>query len=182
MNSDSELPRRRSIRLKGWDYRTAGAYSITLCAQHKLFLFGEITDAEMHLNEAGRMVVRWWEELNRKFSVVQTDASVVMPNHLHGILVIVGENPLVRPQGTPLSRIVQWFKTMTTNEYIRSVKQWGWPPIQGRLWQRNYYEHVIRNDEDLNRTRRYIAENPLRWGGDPENVGADLRVHPRHSD
>jgi REP element-mobilizing transposase RayT len=67
---------------------------------------------------------------------------------------------------------VQWFKTMTTNEYIRGVKQLGWPAFAGRLWQRNYYEHIIRNEESLNRIRQYILDNPTRWVFDRENPSA----------
>ncbi|MFN3920772.1 MAG: transposase, partial [Methylohalobius sp.] len=71
--------------------------------------------------------------------------------------------------GAPLPKIIQWFKTMTTNEYIRGVKQLGWTPFRGRLWQRNYYEHIIRTEDALRRIRRYIATNPLRWHLDREN-------------
>jgi len=68
--------------------------------------------------------------------------------------------------GAPLHQIVQWFKTMTTNEYIRGVKTSGWSPFDGKLWQRNYYEHIIRDEADLTRIRNYIASNPLRWERD----------------
>jgi len=89
----------------------------------------------------------------------------------------VGADPRVCPPRNPdasnvrltLSAVIQWFKTMTTNEYIRGVKQCGWPPFQGKLWQRNYYEHIIRNEEDLNHICHYIAENPLKWSLDEEN-------------
>jgi REP element-mobilizing transposase RayT len=77
-----------------------------------------------------------------------------------------------RLQRAPLSTIVQWFKAMTTNEYLRGVKTSGWTPFQGRLWQRNYYEHIIRDGESLNRIRQYIADNPTRWEFDPENPEA----------
>ncbi len=188
---------RRSIRLKGYDYSQAGAYFVTLCAQDRACLFGEVVDGEMRLNDAGRMVEKWWDQLNHKFSAVQTDEYIVMPNHFYGIVVIqfVGAGLCVRPNepdrtgdkgahtnqtgahtnqtgahtGAPLPEIVQWFKTMTTNEYIRGVKQSGWPPFYGRLWQRNYYEHIIRNDESLNRIREYIINNPLQWALDREN-------------
>jgi REP element-mobilizing transposase RayT len=203
MPYDPQRHHRRSIRLKGYDYRQPGAYFVTICAQGRACLFGEVVDGEMRLNDAGRMVERWWGELNRKFPHIRTDAFVVMPNHIHGIIVMepVGADLRVCPDGewgahtgapqqagtpqqagapqqagtpqqagAPLPEIVQWFKTMTTNEYIRGVKQSGWTAFRGRLWQRNYYEHIIRNEESLNRLRRYIAENPLRWQLDRENV------------
>ena len=143
-------------------------------------MFGEVEHEQMRLNEAGRMIERWGGELTSKFPSVETDEYVVMPNHIHGIVVIVGADLRVRPDpgapmiegthtGVPLPRIVQWFKTMTTNEYIRGVKRYGWAPFQGRLWQRNYYEHVIRNEEDLEDIRQYIVGNPAQWPEDVEN-------------
>lgn len=107
-----------------------------------------------------------------------------MPNHIHGIAVIrdrtrqdAGVQPRVPPAGgadlrvrpTSLPQIVQWFKTMTTNAYIRGVGDRGWTPFAGRLWQRNYYEHIVRSEEELARIRDYIENNPLHWDGDPDN-------------
>ena len=97
-----------------------------------------------------------------------------MPNHLHGIITIVGADPCVCPNdehtGSPLHRIIQWYKTMTTNEYIKNVKQNSWPPFKKRIWQRNYYEHIIRNDEELKTIRHYIKNNPLNWECDENNL------------
>ena len=206
MPYDPEKHHRRSIRLRGYDYAQAGAYFITICTQARVCLFGQVVDETMHMNDAGQMVQRWWHELNRKFPTVQTDAFVVMPNHIHGIIIIhpVGADLRVCPNdihirpdnihvcpndihmrpddqrgthtnqrgthaGVPLPEIVQWFKTMTTNEYIRHVKNDGWPPFRKRLWQRNYYEHIIRDEKSLHRIRQYIAENPSRWEQDNEN-------------
>jgi REP element-mobilizing transposase RayT len=179
---------RRSIRLQGYDYSRNGAYFVTVCVQHRECLLGEIVDDEMRLNDAGRMVERWWVELGNKFPSVETDEFVVMPNHFHGIITIVGADlrvcpdrtgahigaplrhgPLQRINDAPLPEIVQWFKTMTTNEYIRTVKQHGWVPLPGRLWQRNYYERVIRTEEELRRIRQYITDNPSQWAHDREN-------------
>ena len=108
------------------------------------------------------------------------DVFVVMPNHFHEIINIVGADLCVCPDknknlkegehtGSPLHEIVQWFKTMTTNEYVRNVKQQNWPPFIGRLWQCNYYEHIIRNEDELNRIREYIINNPLYWSEDENN-------------
>ncbi len=224
MRYDPEKHHRRSIRLQGYDYSTPGAYFVTIVTQGRESLFGQIIDGEMHLNDAGRMVERWWHELNRKFPNVRTDAYVIMPNHFHGIIQILPHpNGRGRPTclppthdahtqdvhaggahtegahagadgahaggahtegahtgaggahaggahtGAPLQGIVQWFKTMTTNEYIQGVKQRGWPPFDRRLWQRNYYEHIIRNEEDREAIRHYILTNPLHWQSDREN-------------
>ena len=189
-------PARRSLRLRDYDYSQAGAYFVTVCAQNRECLFGDIVNREMALNDAGRMVERWWCELKNKFPQSETDEYRVMPNHFHGIIMIVGADlcvrpvqPCVRPNqpdvhglqqkqgahiGAPLPRIVQWFKTMTTNEYIRSVKQREWKPFATRLWQRNYYEHIVRDEGELNRIREYIANNPAQWELDRENPDAPL--------
>jgi putative transposase len=256
MTYDPKRHHRRSIRLRGYDYAQPGAYFVTIVVQGRECLFGEVVNGEVMLSDAGRMVERWWTELAHKFPMVTLDAFVVMPNHVHGIIVIspvvsdpvctapvcadhvcadpvcaapVGADPVgadlcvrpdnqnnqrvrpdnqndqcirpdnqnnqyVRPNGqsirpdgmgantdrgthvgvplpacVPLPEIVQWYKTMTTNEYIRQVRAEGWPPFLGRLWQRNYYEHIIRNDISLEQIRRYIAENPARWQEDAEN-------------
>jgi putative transposase len=146
------------------------------------------------LTDAGRMIERWWFELNRKFTTVETDEFVVMPNHFHGIVAIpVRADLRVGPDskgartthegthaGVPLPTVIQWFKTMTTNEYIRGVKTASWPAFNGRLWQRNYYEHVIRNDDSLNRIRQYIVDNPARWTFDRENP-AVITPEPEHT-
>jgi len=128
----------------------------------------------MRLNDSGKMVRRLWLKLPQKFPGVQLDEYIVMPNHLHGVIKIVGADPRVRPEAvecskTPLSSIIQWLKTMTTNAYIRGVKKYEWPEFSGKLWQRSFYEHVIRNDDDLNSIREYIVSNPMRWALDKEN-------------
>ena len=135
----------------------------------------------MELNSAGEAMARWWVELTRRFTTVEADEFIVMPNHCHGIIVIgdpvVGADlcvghPNIRTGahvGAPLPTIMQWFKTMTTNEYMRGVKTLGWTSFRGQLWQRNYYDHVIRDDDSLNRIRQYIIDNPARWASDREN-------------
>jgi REP element-mobilizing transposase RayT len=85
-----------------------------------------------------------------------------MPNHLHGIVSIVGKRATTRVAPT-LGNIVGQFKSISTTEYMRNVKQSHWPSFNDRLWQRNYYEHVIRNDDELNKIREYIIQNPDRW-------------------
>jgi putative transposase len=134
-------------------------------------MFGEIVSGEMRLTDAGRMAAQWYQELENKFSDIRIDAFVVMPNPVHFIVVNTGDGTDESGEhaGSPLRAVVQWFKTMTTNEYIRRVKTEGWRPFPGQLWQRNYYEHIIRNDRDWNRIRAYIRENPERWDQDEEN-------------
>jgi putative transposase len=167
-----EKPIRKSIRLDGYDYSQCGAYFITLVVQHRLNLFGEIHDGIMELNPAGMMIEKWWNEIPTKFTDIELDTMVIMPNHVHGIIVNVGYESnslnINQPTGTPLPQIVQWFKTMSTNEYIRCVKQYSWPGFDGSLWQRNYYDRIIRNTRELEAIRLYIQANPMNWVKDKE--------------
>jgi REP element-mobilizing transposase RayT len=175
MPYDPTKHHRRSVRLKGYDYSEAGGYFVTICVQGKLCLLGDVSDGRFVPSGAGCMVDCWWKALPSKFPSAELDEYRVMPNHLHGIIMIVGADPCVRPPlsvSPPLPEIVQWFKTMTTDDYIRGVKQDGWVRFPGRLWQRDYFDHVIRNDEDLENTRQYIADNPLKWALDEENPDA----------
>ena len=164
---------RKSPRLSGYDYSQEGAYFVTVCVQDRLYLFGKVVDGNMRLNPAGQMIGKWWKELERKFPSLKIDEYyVVMPNHFHGIVFIPEQSaPMIEGghAGPPLQKIVQWFKTMTTNEYIHGVKEHGWPQFQGSLWQRSFYDHVIRDEASLNRIREYISTNPLRWDLDREN-------------
>ena len=131
----------------------------------------------MHLNEAGQMVQQWFLRCEEHFPDIKCWEMVVMPNHFHCIWQIVGADRCVCPQneskgiqgehiGSPLHRVVQWFKTMTTNAYINGVKQHGWPSFNSRLWQRNYYEHIIRNQQGYEEIVAYIVENPINWKND----------------
>ena len=187
MTFNPDIHHRRSIRLQDFDYTSCGAYFVTVCAQGRECHFGEVVDGVMLENDAGRMVGRWWKELANKYGAVEFDRFVVMPNHFHGIIFLVGADLCVRPDlrpeiglnrginesgahaGAPLPKIIQWFKTMTTNEYIKNVSQSRWPPFPGRLWQRNYFERVIRNEAELDKFRDYILTNPARWVEDEEN-------------
>lgn len=162
--------KRRSLRLRGYDYASAGAYFITLCTQDRGCLFGEIKDGLMHANAAGNMLQHWLMRLEVKFQILRIDHKVVMPNRIHCILFNAGMDSFVEAEAkASLHRVIQWFKTMTTNEYIRCIKTESWPPFVGRLWQRNYYEHVIRGELSLQKIRQYIVNNPAQWDLDREN-------------
>ena len=177
-------PKRRSIRLRGYDYSRCGAYFVSICTKDRTCLFGDIENQEMALNDAGRMVDKWYVELENKFQDIRCDEYIIMPNHFHAIIQNtgpVGADLCVCPDddrhgrtsgehtGSPLHRVIQWFKTMTTNGYIRGVKQYGWVPFAGRLWQRNYYEHIVRNENEMSRIREYIRNNPAQWATDKDN-------------
>jgi len=183
MPYDPSIHRRRSIRLKGWDYTTPGAYFVTTVVQGRTCLLDP--------PPVRAMVRAVWESLPERFPAVRLDEFVIMPNHVHFIVWITegdarggGGIPPVgadlvstpfadesAPSGVSLGRIVQTFKSITTVEYIRGVKRHGWAPFLGRLWQRNYYEHIIRNRQELQIIRRYICDNPARWTEDREFMG-----------
>jgi REP element-mobilizing transposase RayT len=125
------------------------------------------------------MLDEWWQRLSAKFEeAVELDEFIVMPNHVHGIIWLVpgsdtvGAAPRGRPNAVSLPEVLDWYKTMTTNAYIRGVREHGWTPFAKRVWQRGYYEHVVRDDADLNRIRQYIIDNPTRWSEDEENPDA----------
>jgi REP element-mobilizing transposase RayT len=159
MPYDPNKHHRRSIRLRGYDYTQAGAYFVTLCAQGRERRFAAITRAGLHMCAAGRMLDMWWRKLPDKFPAVVLDSYVIMPDHMHGIIWL-------QPSGDDapaLGMVMQWFKTMTTNAYIRGVRDHGWPAFDRRVWQRDYYERIVRDEAALERVRAYIAANPARW-------------------
>lgn len=202
---------RRSIRLKGYDYSQAGLYFITICVQNRACLFGEIVgaslvDAQMQLNDAGMMVENEWLKLPERFKNIRLHEYVVMPNHFHAILEIVGATLVVaqndddtqndddapvrvslvdtpniddtqkgQPQGIAptdtvknktVGDMVGAFQSIVTVEYIRGVKKMGWQPFNGKLWQRNYWEHIIRNEQSYQTISEYIINNPTKWKDD----------------
>jgi len=161
------LPQRKNLRLRAFDYRWPGPYFVTICTQHFECRFGQIRDYEMHANDAGEMILETWQSVASKFPVLTLDAHVLMPNHFHGIVMSGNQDIEANPS---LGDVVQWFKTMTTNRYIQGVKERGWPPFDRRLWHRNYHDHVIRNDKDMDRIRTYIENNPAVWMQDRFHV------------
>jgi len=249
---------RRSIRLKGYDYSKSGAYFITICVKDRIHFFGKIENGKMILNDAGKMIDKWWQKIPLKFPDIELGDYQIMPNHFHAIVInngignpqmvdsvgadSVGADPRVRPpnephdnaivradpgvrppnepydnaivradpgvrphnelhdnaivradpgvrpendsapllgetmepllgehMGSPLHGVVQWFKTMSTNEYIRGVKSLDWPPFNGKLWHRNYYEHIIRDEKSCTNIANYIINNPAKWNEDTFN-------------
>jgi REP element-mobilizing transposase RayT len=268
---DPLIHHRRSIRLKRYDYSSTGAYFVTICLQTRFrFLFGNVKNGIMILNDAGSMVDKWYRKLESKFPDIQCREYAIMPNHFHCIIENTsttrktqqsikpiekpGKKPVEKPVGadprvcpgcepmgsypsvttnaenmgenvgvlgcllgehlgllgehmgspnrlswgvihgaepvtfdghdldqfdqhigilgehkcSPLSAVIQWFKTMTTNEYIRNVKTNGWPPFERKLWQRNYYEHIVRSDKEFIHIQNYIINNPIVWGRNKE--------------
>lgn len=166
MNFDPEKHHRHSIRLKKYDYSQAGAYFVTIDIQNRERLFGDIANGAMVLNDAGKMIADQWNALRERFPSVDLDTYQIMPDHFHGIIIIVGATLVVALDGgkpPTLGNIIGAFKSITTHEYIKGVKNQYWQKFSKRLWQRNYYEHVIRDENDLNRIRKYIQLNPSNW-------------------
>ena len=164
--------RRRSIRLPGYDYAQTGAYFVTICVEDRECLLGRISQCEMTLTPFGRCVERAWYELGNHNPQVQLDSFVVMPNHVHGIIVIQNEEVarLTNSGGScskekTLGRLVGSFKTMSTKT-VNILR--GTPGAQ--LWQRNYYERIVRDEEELGRIREYMHNNPAKWLEDPNFV------------
>jgi REP element-mobilizing transposase RayT len=241
---------RKSIRLKGYDYSQAGLYFITICCQNRGHLFGNVINKQMILNDAGKMIENQWQKLPDRFKNVELHEYVVMPNHFHGVLQIVGATLVVaqnenmvaqnenmvaqnenmvaqnenvvaqnenmvaqnenmvaqnenvvaqnenmvaqntnnentnihvvdivnqkgQPQGIAptetektVGDIIGAFKSITTVEYINGVKNNNWKPFNGKLWQRNYWENIIRNDNSYQKISEYIINNPSKWNDD----------------
>jgi putative transposase len=175
------LSPRKRLRLVDYNYAQAGMYYVTLCTQWRTHLFGEVLEDRMVLNAAGQMVKSLWETLPNHYPAITLDAFVIMPNHIHGIIFIVGDalvaslnktttgvigenkKPLiVTPQGRPLPVIMDRFKSSTTVHYIHGVRKEGWTPFDRKLWQRSYYDRIIRTDDELTMVRDYIALNPAK--------------------
>lgn len=157
-----KLPQRKNIRLKNYDYSQAGYYFITICTNDKSAMFGEIVEADdtisepptMRANEIGKIVHECWNRINDIYDNVRTDAFCLMPNHIHGIIVISEGG-----QGGPtLSKIIQSYKSVTARMCFKyNIKT---------IWQRNYYGHIIRNELEYQKIYEYIETNPLKWADD----------------
>ncbi|HDR1022366.1 TPA: transposase [Pasteurella multocida] len=169
MEYSCKTHQRRSIRIKDYDYSQTGLYFVTICVQNKRCLFGQVNNENCILNDAGEMITKWYFEIQNKFQNIYCLEHIVMPNHIHFILDIDREMEYYTQNAhsyPTLSDAVRWFKTMTTNEYIRQVKVNNWLPFDKRLWQRNYYEHIIRNERSYNEISDYIVTNPISWQTD----------------
>jgi putative transposase len=180
-------PRKRN-RLPDYDYSAPGWYYITICTFKLQCWFGKIENGKVRLNEVGEMIRTWWLKVPERFYGTKIDCYQIMPNHIHAIVIYspesgrthwsaptnkknVGTDQCVCPQKDDfnLSKVIQWFKTMTTNRYISKVKNSRWKPFEGKLWQRSFYDHIIRNEKSLYKIRTYISNNPINWSIDRNN-------------
>jgi REP element-mobilizing transposase RayT len=179
---DPQIHHRRSIRLKGYDYSSEGPYYVTMVAFHRDCLFGEIVHEEMVLSDFGKIADNCWREIPEHFPFVELGAYVIMPNHVHGIIVINDDHradanasarrgtiyraPTTEQFGKPtvgsLPTIIRTYKAAVTRRIGREHNATG-------IWQRNYYEHIIRDEKDLQNKTDYIEANPSLWEEDENN-------------
>ncbi len=167
------LPQRKQLRLKDYDYSTSSYYFITICTQNRECLFGTIVGAdsisarlEIVLNGAGKMIEMIYGNLINEFKGIELHEFVIMPNHIHGIVQIQENRADMESAPTNLSTVIQSFKRHTTINYIQGVKDNIYPPFNKSIWQRGYYEHIIRTEAELNRIKEYILSNPEKWQED----------------
>ena len=167
-----EKPSRKQNRLPDYDYSQSGAYFVTLCTHNRARLFEMETPvgndlcvvpdngtAHRPCPTKGNLIIhKWIRETENKFPDITIDKYAVMPDHLHLIVTIKEQYA-----GSSLPDVMRFFKTMTTNEYIRGVKNGTLTPFDGKLWQKSYYDHVIRNQQDYNEIWEYIENNPVKW-------------------
>jgi REP element-mobilizing transposase RayT len=183
MENTTKLFYRRSLRLCGYNYSQSGAYFITICTNKRRCLFGNIVNNEVNLNELGNIVLNIWNSLPNKYSNIELDEFVIMPNHLHGIILItdveaIHELPLQESMNVGtihelslgerrnmlLPKVIGYFKMNSAKIINQKILSSG-----TSLWQRNYYEHIIRNEYELDRIREYIVNNPIKWMQDYDN-------------
>ena len=166
------IHKRKSIRLRNWNYASHGYYFVTICVNNRQCLFGKIINNQIILNEYGKIIKFTWLDLVNHNRGILLDEFVVMPNHIHGIIIVgAGSKPALiisgaglEPAPTALSEIVRQFKTFSAN-LINKLR--NAPGV--KLWQRNYYDHIIRNEQSLNALRAYINNNPIQWSTDKYN-------------
>ena len=179
-NYNPDIHHRHSIRLKNYDYSQNGMYFVSVCAQNKECLFGKIINGKMELNDAGKIIAATWYDLPNHNIGIELDEFIVMPNHVHGIIMIVGagskpaqpvecsiQTNQIRaglepaPTNIGLPEIVRQLKTFSARKINQLRNNFGVP-----VWQRNYFEHVIRNEKSLGKIRKYISNNPCNWEND----------------
>ncbi len=169
-----ERPARKPTRLKNYDYSQNGANFVTICTENRELLFGEVRDGAMHLNDVGEIVSACWNDLGKHYPEAEYDAFVIMPNHIHAVIVLVGgdQRQSFVGEGLRPSRV----RPHCLPQIIASLKSYSARRINERrsvagaaVWQRSYHDHIIRDEEDLNIRRLYILNNPSRWQEDSEN-------------
>ncbi len=174
-----KLISRKLNRLKNYNYSDDGRYLITVCSKNRENIFGEYDNKivgeglapsrykdNIKLSKLGQIIDKQWNDIENQYDVVILDQYIIMPNHIHGILIInkrTGASPV-----PTVSNIIGTFKSKTSVEYLQYIKKNNLH-IPGLIWQRSFYDHVIRNDASLQNIREYIVNNPLKWDDDENN-------------
>jgi putative transposase len=161
---------RKSIRLKEYDYSLPGEYFVTICTHDHESVFGDVIDEEMKLSQFGEIVRDAWYDLPNHNYGIDLGEFIVMPNHIHGIIIIndvgAGSEPAPTGKRHGLTEIIRQLKTFSSIRINKTRNTIGIP-----VWQRGYYEHIIRNEKELDNIRDYIVNNPIKWAYDEENTG-----------
>ena len=155
----NELPKRKQIRLKNYDYSENGYYFITICTHNRQPLFFEPVGATLcgRPGNPDKMIIKWLNEIKNKYEKTTVCNYVIMHDHIHFIISKTGGHA-----GPPLQDIISWFKTMTTNDYINNVKTGNYMAFDKKVWQRSFYEHVIRDEADYKKILEYMETNVLK--------------------
>ncbi|RYX80907.1 transposase [bacterium] len=188
MSYNPDSHHRRSIRLRSYDYSWPGTYFVTIIVSGRECLFGDVEDEDVRLNEAGRMIEQSWLDLPHRFPFCEVGEWIVMPNHFHGILILHTDltdkiSTESRAGGTSensLGRVVQAFKSLTTTTYAKGVHERSWPPFERRLWLRNYWDRIIRNDKEWQQANNYIFNNPAQWATDKQHPEVNKQLRRLH--
>lgn len=155
------------LRLRGRDYSDPGTYFVTICVADRACRFGRVAEDMIIPNDAGEMIIRRWLEIPDRFPDVRLDAFCLMPNHFHGLMIAGRDaDQPAHGNGPSLIQVVQWFKSISTVDYIREIKERGWEPFSRHLWQVGYHDHIVRGERDLARIRTYFENNPSNWRQD----------------
>ena len=162
---------RKQMRWESFDYSSQGVYFVTIVTNERRNLFGCVRDGEMHLNAAGRMVLEEYRSIETNESGIICMDVVVMPNHIHCMVYLPNDSGMALPVA------MEHFKSRTVNRYGVGVKEDGWAPYHHHLWQRSYWDDIVRNERQFEFIRRYISLNPQRWDKDAINT-----THGRETD
>ena len=160
MDKEKELPKRKSPRLKGFDYSRAGVYFLTICTENRKNILSEIVGEGSplpRLSSCGKIVDRWIHKIPEKYPEASVDCYIIMPNHIHILLSVVKDDGRGDPSPTVAS-IIAWLKYQATKE-INVMRGYA----GDKIFQRSFYDHVVRNRDDYREILKYIYENPVRW-------------------
>ena len=164
-NVNDTLPQRKRLRMEGYDYSSAGCYFVTIVTNDRQCLFGDVTDGTMSLNDAGKTIDQATRDIEGYDDNITVPFHVVMPNHVHIMIMQTGNNAI--------PEIIRRYKSVTSCRYIEGVKTRGWQRFDGNLWQKSYFDHIIRNQRAHDYIAQYIIDNPKRWNKDNINPHHD---------